>query len=384
MACAIAFFFTLPKTFFCLISLKMNRLIFVVTNELAHDQRMDRICNSLARAGYAVQLVGRKGRSSPPLAAKIFTQSRLPVFFSAGKSFYIEYNLKLFFYLLFKKADLITAIDLDTVLPVYLISAIRRIKRAYDAHELFTEMKEVISRPFIHRLWKKVETFAVPRFPSGYTVSDSISDEFRKQYKVGYLTIRNVPVLDASVEEYPRQRILVYTGAVNEGRGFEGLIPAMRFINAPLHIYGDGNYMAQCRGLIAKYHLENKVILKNKISPTLLRKVCREAWIGINLVEPFGKNQLFSLANKFFDYIHADLPQVSMDFPEYKKVNEQFEVAVLIKTVDEKEISESINRLLENEEEYERLKENCKKAKHVFNWQNEEQNVLRFYHQLLA
>jgi glycosyltransferase involved in cell wall biosynthesis len=384
LACQISFFFTLLKTIFCLISLKMNRLIFVVTNELAYDQRMDRICSSLTRAGYVVQLVGRKTRSSPPLAAKVFQQTRLPVFFSAGKSFYVEYNFKLFFYLLFKKADLITAIDLDTILPVYIISRIKRIKRAYDAHELFTEMKEVISRPFIHRLWKNVERFAVPRFPNGYTVSDSISDEFKTEYGVQYLTIRNVPLLGASVDEYPRQRILVYTGAVNEGRGFEALIPAMKTINAPLHIYGDGNFMSQCRDLIAEYHLDNKVILKNKMNPSLLSKVCREAWIGINLVEPFGKNQLFSLANKFFDYMHAELPQISMDFPEYRKVNREYEIAVLVKTLDEKEISESINRLLDDEDAYDRLKENCKKAKHVFNWQEEEQNLLRFHHRLLA
>ena len=79
-----------------------------------------------------------------------------------------------------------------------------------------------------------------------------------------------------------------------------------------------------------------------------------------------------------------ELPQISMDFPEYRKVNREYEIAVLIKTLDEKEISESINRLLDDEDAYDRLKENCKKAKHVFNWQEEEPNLLRFHHRLLA
>jgi len=280
--------------------------------------------------------------------------------------------------------DLLTAIDLDTILPSYFISRLKNTKRVYDAHELFTEMKEVISRPLIHKLWKKVERFAIPRFPNGYTVSDSIRDEFEHQYGVNYLTIRNVPVLEESPNHYPRQRILIYTGAVNEGRGFEGLVPAMKEVNADLYIYGDGNFMEQCRELINEYGLQHKIIIKDKIKPQLLRRVCREAWVGINLVEPLGKNQLYSLANKFFDYIHADLPQVSMNFPEYKKVNEQFEIAVLVAGVNPKEISGSINRLLSDEKLYERLKLNCTAAKQQYNWQEEEKKLIAFYSRLLS
>ena len=361
----------------------MNRLIFIVTNDLVHDQRMERICTSLSRAGYPVKLVGRSSRSSQPLSLKPYQQKRIKVLFTTGKSFYIEFNFKLFFYLLFQRAALITAIDLDTILPVYFISKIKRINRAYDAHELFTEMKEVISRPLIHKLWKKVERFAVPRFPNGYTVSDSISNEFEREYGVKYLTIRNVPVLEPELNHNLRNRVLIYTGAVNEGRGFEGLVPAMKAIDTKLYIYGDGNFMEQCRELIDRTQLQEKVILKEKLKPEELKKVCREAWIGINLVEPLGKNQIFSLANKFFDYIHADLPQISMNFPEYKRVNEEYEIAVLVEGVRQEEISESINRLINDEALYARLKSNCLRAKKAYNWQEEEKKLIGFYNRLL-
>jgi glycosyltransferase involved in cell wall biosynthesis len=328
-------------------------------------------------------LVGRRTGGSLPLQQKPYQQNRIRVLFSKGKLFYIEYNLKLFFYLLFQKADLLTAIDLDTILPVYFVSRLRRIMRAYDAHELFTEMKEVISRPYIHRLWKKVERFTVPRFPNGYTVSDSISKEFEQEYGVKYLTIRNVPILEPAANHKVRNKSLVYTGAVNEGRGFEGLVPAMGAVNAKLYIYGEGNFMEQCRELIDRAQLQHKVILGGKLKPLELKKVCQEAWIGINLVEPLGKNQIFSLANKFFDYIHADLPQISMNFPEYKKVNGEYEIAVLINGVDKSEISESINRLINDEALYLRLKNNCLLAKKVFNWQEEEKKLIEFYNRLL-
>ena len=55
-----------------------------------------------------------------------FEQTRLTCIFSKGKLFYAEYNLRLFFYLLFKKLDLICAIDLDTIIPCLWVSKIRR------------------------------------------------------------------------------------------------------------------------------------------------------------------------------------------------------------------------------------------------------------------
>ena len=133
----------------------MKRLVFTVTNDLNYDQRMIRICTSLSNSGYKVLLIGRK--SSTPLIKKQFSQKRLYCFFNKGKLFYIEYNLRLFFYLLFAKCDLICAIDLDTIIPCYLASVLKKKRRVYDAHELFCEMKEVVSRPAIFRVWKFIE-----------------------------------------------------------------------------------------------------------------------------------------------------------------------------------------------------------------------------------
>src|SRR5215475_5165127 len=104
-----------------------SRLLFTVTNDLVTDQRMIRICTSLATSGYDVTLIGTAHRDSPPLTDRPFRQHRLKTWSRRGKRFYAEYNLRLFFYLLFRKWDGCCAIDLDTILPVYLVTALRRI-----------------------------------------------------------------------------------------------------------------------------------------------------------------------------------------------------------------------------------------------------------------
>lgn len=373
----------------------MKRILFTVTNDLNYDQRMQRICTSLANAGYDILLIGRKMESSVPLRKKTFKQKRLYCLFNKGFLFYTEYNLRLFFYLLFTRMDAVCAIDLDTILPCYIVSVLRGKKRVYDAHELFTEMKEVITRPTVKTIWLAIEKFAVPGFKYGYTVSYSIAEEFHRRYNVLYEVIRNMPSTiqshdlnlqsgEASYITKAQEKIILYQGAVNEARGLENLVNAMQYIDAVLHIYGDGNIYERIEKLIIDKALKHKIILKGKIVPEKLQQAAQDAYIGINLVEPVGLNQIYSLANKFFDYIQAGIPQVTMNFAEYKKINDEFNIAVLVNTVTENEIAAAVNLLLKNTVLHDTLKNNCSAAREILNWQQEEQKLIPFYNNVFA
>ena len=180
------------------------------------------------------------------------------------------------------------------------------------------------------------------------------------------------------------QKIILYQGAINEARGFEFLIPAMQMVNAVLHIYGDGNFVPQLNKLIAVYNVESKVKFFDKLLPQQLKAITHQAYIGLNLVENTGLNQYYSLANKFFDYIQALVPQVTMDFPEYRKINERYQVALLIENLTEENIATSLNRLLDDKKLYAQLQHNCSKARAELNWENEEKNLWLFYKQLFG
>ena len=319
---------------------------------------MQRICTSLAKHGYAVTLVGRLLPGSRPLKKEAYHQKRIYCLFKKGKLFYAEYNTRLFFYLLVQKIDVICAIDLDTILPCLRISKLKKIPRVYDAHEIFTEMKEVMSRPGILKIWRRIEQYAVPRFKNGYTVSKPIAEEFYRRYSVSYEVIRNMPVLRELQSAASTEKYLLYQGAVNEARGFEYLIPAMKMVNCRLVICGDGNYMQQLKELIRKNGVESKVELRGMLLPGELWEIAQKAYIGIAIAEREGMNQYLALTNKFFDYIHAGLPQVTMNFPEYRRINDQYEVAVLLDNPETGAIASAINNLLENGVVYSRLKNN--------------------------
>ncbi|HTO14171.1 MAG TPA: glycosyltransferase [Edaphocola sp.] len=365
---------------------KPARLIFTVTNDLNYDQRMIRICTTLANAGFEVTLIGVNRALSQPLINRKFKQKRLPIVAERGPLFYSGYWIFLFFYLLFKKADVICAIDIDTILPVLFVSKIKGVKRVYDAHEIFTEMKEVVTRPKQAKLWNKIEDYAVPKFPIGYTVGNYCAQYLEKRHHVHYPVITNATILRPleAIPDRDSNPFILYQGAVNKGRCFEELIPAMKWVETPLVICGEGNFLEEAKALTKAYNLDHKISFKGYVPPDELWQITRKAKIGLILLDDVSKNNVYSLANRVFDYMHNGLPQVSMDFPEYKAINDQFEVALLLPApLNPEKIAAGINKLLSDKVLYQRLLENSLKAREVMNWQKNEKELISIYQNLL-
>ena len=151
---------------------------------------------------------------------------------------------------------------------------------------------------------------------------------------------------------------------------------------ANLWLVGEGDLSMSLRKLVKDLDLENKVIFKGYVKPSELPKITNEATFGINLLENKSLNYYYSLANKTFDYIQAEIPAIHMNFPEYQKLNQSYNVSILVDNLDAAEIADSINKLLENNELYLKFVENCKKAKRIYIWEVEEQKLLDFYKKL--
>ncbi len=363
-------------------------LLFAVTTDLGFDQRMQRICGSLAAAGYRVQLVGWQRPASPPLPPQPFAQHRLRGWFQQGKLFYLEYNLRLFFYLLSQRAAAWCAADLDTALPVWLRARLGGQPFVYDAHELFTEVPEVVARPAVQRVWRWVEGFIVPRAQLAYTVGPALARVFEQRYGRPFAVVRNVSrlrtagLLPPTPTAAPPGGYILYQGALNVGRGLESLLDAMPRVAGRLVICGEGDLSAALRARAARLGLlaSGQVEFRGFVLPEALREVTRHAAVGIMLLENIGLSYYYSLANKFFDYVHAGIPQVLIDFPEYRALNDQFDVAELVADLHPATLATALNRLLRDDPaRYQHLAANCRRAAPQLSWQHEEQELRRLW-----
>ena len=362
----------------------MERIICTVTNDLTYDQRMIRICSSLAKAGYKVLLVGRKRPSSIELNKQPFEQKRLNCFFQSGKLFYLEYNIRLFLYLLFSPFDILCAVDLDTILPCLYASKWKRKLCVYDAHEYFTEVPEVVRRPAIKKVWERIANHAIPKIPNCYTVGPELANIFEKTYGPKFETIRNVPFSQKEEAKPSAPPVILYQGALNEGRGLEQAIQAMKHLEGvELWLAGEGDLSQPLRQLVQEEDLATKVRFLGFVPPNKLKDITLKASIGLNLLENKGLSYYYSLANKAFDYIQAGVPSITMDFPEYRSLNEEYATFILLDVLSAEKIAESILQLLEDKDLYHQLRLNCLEAKQVLTWEQESEKLLAFYANLL-
>lgn len=346
-----------------------------------YDQRMHRICSTLAQNGYRIHLVGRK-IPHHPLPEHIPYQTHLiTCFFNKKVFFYAEYTLRLFLFLLPLKMDAICAIDVDTILPCLWYSKLKGVKRVYDAHEYFSEQKEIVTRKKIQKIWQRIEQYCIPRFPNGYTVNEEIATAFLKKFGVNYQVIKNLPIRPEVFlpNSFNDKKVILYQGAVNHGRCFETLIPAMQQVDAELWIIGTGNFVDEVKKLIETNKLLHKIKLLGPILPEQLKSITPTAYLGLTLFEATGFNQINSLANRFFDYIMAGIPQICVNFPAYATVQEKYKVAYLINNTDENSLANAMNKLLKDNVLYKQLQQQCYAAREILNWQNESIKLLSFW-----
>lgn len=363
----------------------MKRVIVSVINDLVTDQRVNRTCLTLSECGVEVILVGRALKNSLPMPPRPYSTRRMKLIFTTGVMFYLEFQFRLFFYLLFHKADLLFSNDLDTLLPNYLASKLKGAPLIYDSHEYYTGVPELVETPIKRKVWKSLEKFLLPKLKYMFSVNDSIAKLYRDEMGVPVKVMRNLPLKKelpvkatrASLGLPPDKSIILLQGAgININRGIEEAIQAMpQLNNCLLLIIGGGDAIESLKKLTADLHLTDKVKFMGKLPFEELMQYTVQADIGLSLDKDTNINYRYSLPNKLFDYIQAEVPVLASPLVEVKRIIDDYNVGVCIESHTPDEIAAKINFMLSDKSRLLQWKANEAKAKEVLCWENEK-NIL--------
>ncbi len=349
--------------------------IFTVTNDLATDQRMDRICTTLHENGIKILLIGRSGKTTDEIE-RAYEIHHLNIHFKKGPFFYLEYNLRLLLFLLKIPASMIVAVDLDTVIGVRIATWMKRVKMGFDAHEYFVYSPELEGRQWRQKIWILVEKIFLRNIELAYTVNHYLAKTFQNRYGFNFSVIRNLPIKrDKSVPKgLPQSEpiILIYQGVMNVGRAVDLYIDALADLpNCELWLLGDGDIYDQLKQYGQQKKYRDRIKFFGKISPDRLKNITDKAHIGLNMLYPESKNYYYSLANKFFDYMASGCPSINMDFPIYRSYIEKYEIGVMVENYDKKSFVKAVQLITNNPEYYRNLSKNATEAFQQLNWENE-------------
>mgnify|MGYP005990977581 CR=1 FL=1 len=359
--------------------------IFVaVTNDISTDQRVHKIASYLFEKNFNVLVYGRV-LPNTFFVKRPYKIQRKKHWFHHNFLFYAEYNVRLFIKLLFYKCEYILANDLDTLPACFFASKFKKTTLVYDSHELFSEVPELQNSKFVRGFWRSLESFFLPRIEKSYTVSQPIADFYNAKYKSNMGVVRNVPYFKRALvkvnAKFPtKHKTVLYQGVLNPGRGIKPMIKALQFLKGvDLIIIGYGKVEEELKSFVKKELLENRVHFLGRIPHNELQNYTKIADIGMVLEEPLGLSFEYSLPNKLFDYIHAEIPIISGNLTEIKKVIKKHKLGVVLDNYNPKTIAIAIEKLLDNKELYKEIKTNQQKVKEQFCWEKEKQLLDNYF-----
>lgn len=366
-----------------------HRIIISVTNDLSSDQRVHKVCSTLYQNGFDVLLVGRLLTTSKELTARSYATKRMKLFFTKGVLFYAEYQLRLLILLLVSKFDSLHANDLDTLLPNYLASRLKRKELVYDSHEYFTEVPELQGNPVKKKIWELAEGFVFPHLKYVFTVNQSIADVYKQKYQKEIKILRNVPahaMLNFSSQfQLPdflnnKPYAILQGAGINVDRGAEELVEAMQYVNdLQLLIIGAGDVIEFLKKSVVQLELERRVFFIEKLPYEELLNYTHHAAFGLTLDKDTNLNYRYSLPNKIFDYAAAGIPILASSLIETKRIFDRYPIGLLVDNHQPKHIAEKMQQMMNDKNLIEVWRKNAKKVSEENYWENEVSVMLQIY-----
>ncbi len=378
----------------------MKKVVLVVLNDFAHDNRVLKEATSLSSNGYDVSVCA-------------LHEEHLQVFEKIGKVNVFRLKLKsrniskskivravkYFEFLLcfarkFKKTNIIHCNDLNT-LPFGLFLKIfynKKIKIVYDAHEHETQ-RAYNSTGLIHKIYFKTEKFLIKYANVVITVSLSIAKEYSENYKLRKVYIvHNCPHLQETTKQdlfrkelgiSSESKIFIYQGGLFAGRGLLQIIDAFKQIEnnktkTPEHIIvfmGYGPLEEEIKTLSGKY--DTIFYYPPQKQSDIIKYTSSADW-GVIFIKNISKSYYYSLPNKLFESIMANLPVIASPLLELSNIINENKIGIVAKDFSTEALVEAIQKT--NNEQIN--KDSFKTLKQKYNWKSQEKILLEAYNEL--
>ncbi len=290
--------------------------------------------------------------------------------------------------------DIVHSNDLDTLFVAYRLSRYYKSKLLYDAQELYTGQHTLPE--WYKRLLSIQEWFLIRRADKVTVVNDAIADVMEKQYRIKVdRVILNCPPFEkdfrskngSSIRDRfgidEKEPVYLYSGGLVEQRGIENTVLSLKYLkDGVLVILGEGQIKDSLVEMISSEGLEKRVFFSDFVLHTEVPTFISSADVGIIPYENVGINHYLCSPSKLFHYIMAELPVVCSDFPFLRKVVLDNELGATFDPANPESIARAIRSVVESNARYKEIKENLKRAKRIYNWENEEKKFLEIYSNL--
>ena len=260
----------------------------------------------------------------------------------------------------------------------------------YDSHELQTERNRMTTKERDAAVAAEGEN--LPHADAMIVASPSWIEWNRKLHGSvpdPSITILNVPpvtkvdksdLLRDELGISPDTRILLYQGSIQENRGIEPAIDAVRQLDdVVLVVVGYGHHKPVLEAFVAKEGLSDKVLFYGAIPNNDLIRYTASADIGLSNIINSSMSYFTSLPNKLFEYAMSDIPVIGSDSPEIGRIVSEEQIGEVCDPSDGDAIAAAISTILSDPSVYE---PGLATTRDKYNWAIEEQKLVTLYENL--
>ena len=145
-----------------------------------------------------------------------------------------------------------------------------------------------------------------------------------------------------------------------------------------LTVVGKGDVIDKLKKRCGQPDLINKALFVPTLPYCQMMQFTLNSDVGVSLDKNNNINYQFSLPNKIFDYVKAEIPFVSTNLVEIRKITEEFHTGVLISSLNPESIIEGLNKAIALKESKSFIS-NITRMNSTLNWENESISLIKTY-----
>lgn len=377
----------------------MSKICMLVTNSVRKDPRVQKEAMSAFTAGHDVTVIGIKDQNYDlsfikSVPYKIILIKNIsnpykrftPLWFLIGATKAQRYNNCFVKNICKIRPDIIHSNDYDTLSAGYKGAKKCHSKLVYDSHEVATGSILAEKYKLVHLYIKIKEGHIIRNAYKVISVSNAAADYLSRIYHIKRPTvITNCPnYFELSDNNSNEKFEILYQGIMSYGRGYEEFIKSAKYIDDSIRyvIRGYGETKDELINLSIKEKVEKRVFFADPVEIGELIPAASSSSVGVVLTRPICTNYNMTVSNKLFEYIQAGLPLILSNVPEHIYLNRKYNIGIVINEVTPKEIAKAVNKLYNDKELYNKLKENVIRAKNELSWESFEKKLLNIYNVL--
>jgi glycosyltransferase involved in cell wall biosynthesis len=296
--------------------------------------------------------------------------------------------------------DAVHAHDLITVSCGYALSSTLRIPLVYDAHELETHTNYWSLSRAIWDLIARYEAVFARRSGAIVTVSESIADWLRDNYKIARpVVVHNSPDLGAAqttvdfdtlrrrLDLEPTVPLITYIGSVTIDRGLPictealALLPGYHFaLVGPRYLPVEENI----REIARKLGIENRVHLIDPVPSDRVSPFVSDADCCIIVAPNVCLSYYFSFPNKLLQGVMGGLPVVVSRLIEMANFTQRFGIGVVVDETDVHAIAEGFKAVVEDKGKYIPSEETRSQIIREYGWDSQKKRLVALYGSLVG